>query len=224
MSKAILCRYRHHVEVVCPTCGNTFVAGVDRKGKPHKKYCSRDCAGNCPAKAEAARKKANEQWANDRAKMMAGIKMRSESEEWRSAAHFQKGEKHPRYLGNKRDRERNRYEYKAWRMSVFKRDGFACRDCGATKSRKLNAHHVRPWAKHPELRYDVANGITLCEPCHDKRHGKVKRPKTRTCVKCGAVKKTLYGKVCQKCRDYSGMSARSHLLRRRPSSRQICLF
>lgn len=59
----------------------------------------------------------------------------------------------------------SRYEYKVWRFTVFKRDGFACVLCGA--GGKLHAHHIRPWRSHPELRYDVGNGVTLCEPHHN---------------------------------------------------------
>ena len=36
----------------------------------------------------------------------------------------------------------------------------------------LRAHHVQPFAKHPERRFDVANGITLCHPCHELKHFK----------------------------------------------------
>jgi hypothetical protein len=50
-------------------------------------------------------------------------------------------------------------------MAVFERDGFTCQECGATKI-FLNADHIKPWATHPDLRYDVDNGRTLCVPCH----------------------------------------------------------
>jgi hypothetical protein len=55
-------------------------------------------------------------------------------------------------------------EYKAWRQAVFKKDGYRCSTCGATGY--LEAHHVLSWAKHPDQRYVVSNGITLCRPCH----------------------------------------------------------
>lgn len=62
--------------------------------------------------------------------------------------------------------EMGRYEYKLWRFSVYKRDGFACVLCGAHGG-KIHAHHIRPWRNHEELRYDVNNGVTLCKPCHE---------------------------------------------------------
>ena len=61
---------------------------------------------------------------------------------------------------------RNRIEYKLWRMAVFQRDGYTCRMCGSQT--QLEADHIKPWAKHPELRFDIDNGRTLCRPCHLK--------------------------------------------------------
>jgi len=34
----------------------------------------------------------------------------------------------------------------------------------------LNAHHINAYNVFPELRYDVTNGLTLCEPCHREFH------------------------------------------------------
>lgn len=65
--------------------------------------------------------------------------------------------------------ERNSLESKNWRIAVFQRDHFTCQVCGKTGG-KLNAHHIRPWAKYPELRYKLCNGITLCEECHKNIH------------------------------------------------------
>jgi 5-methylcytosine-specific restriction endonuclease McrA len=58
-------------------------------------------------------------------------------------------------------------KYKKWRITVYARDGFACRMCGACGAGvHLQAHHIHRWADAPTLRYVVGNGITLCEPCH----------------------------------------------------------
>lgn len=64
-------------------------------------------------------------------------------------------------------------EYKTWRAAVFKRDKRTCKMCGA-KRVSIQAHHIKRWADHPYLRYDVNNGITLCNKCHRLVFGKEK--------------------------------------------------
>lgn len=61
-------------------------------------------------------------------------------------------------------------KYSQWRVEVFKRDNFTCQDCGDDKGGNLNAHHIKHWAKYPELRFNIENGKTLCKECHLKLH------------------------------------------------------
>jgi len=62
--------------------------------------------------------------------------------------------------------------YKAWRTAVFERDGYVCQHCGAKSVKgdrvRLQADHIKPFAFYPDLRFDIDNGRTLCEPCHKK--------------------------------------------------------
>lgn len=67
-------------------------------------------------------------------------------------------------------KKRNNYAYRSWRGRVLKRDGFRCQQCGSTED--LNVHHIMPFAQYPELRFEVSNGITLCESCHKEHHRK----------------------------------------------------
>jgi len=67
---------------------------------------------------------------------------------------------------------RNR-EYREWRENVYKRDNFTCQDCNK-QGGYLNPHHLFSYTHFPTLRYEVANGITLCVPCHRLRHRKNK--------------------------------------------------
>lgn len=62
---------------------------------------------------------------------------------------------------------RKSIEYKIWREAVFARDNWTCKECGRRGSIKINAHHIKPFAKFPELRFNVDNGKTLCVECHD---------------------------------------------------------
>lgn len=61
-------------------------------------------------------------------------------------------------------------EYKCWRVAVLKRDGYKCVVClrGKPEVKVLQADHIKSWSKHPELRYDIENGRTLCV-YHHKR-------------------------------------------------------
>lgn len=64
--------------------------------------------------------------------------------------------------------QRNMPEYIEWRKAVYERDNFKCQECG--KHGRLEAHHIKPWHSHPLLRFDINNGITLCEECHKAKH------------------------------------------------------
>lgn len=59
----------------------------------------------------------------------------------------------------------NTYEYRMWRRQVFERDDYTCQVCGKTNC-YVTAHHVKSFALHEKLRFDMTNGITLCEECH----------------------------------------------------------
>jgi len=54
---------------------------------------------------------------------------------------------------------------KDWRTAVFERDDYTCQRCGCRGGR-LQAHHIKPYKDHPELRHDLTNGETLCVECH----------------------------------------------------------
>jgi len=60
---------------------------------------------------------------------------------------------------------RHSFEYKQWRKAVFKRDNWTCQMCGA-QNVILNTDHIKPFALYPKLRMNLANGRTLCVPCH----------------------------------------------------------
>ena len=62
-------------------------------------------------------------------------------------------------------------EYQKWAFEVKKRDKWTCQNpaCGS-KVREMHAHHLEAWNRAPDLRYDVSNGITLCQKCHMRFH------------------------------------------------------
>lgn len=75
-----------------------------------------------------------------------------------------RGEENSLYRPTARRRNRGG-SHRAWVNAVLSRDKAICRKCGATGI-ELHAHHVKPYRDHPELRFDVGNGITLCHRCH----------------------------------------------------------
>lgn len=64
--------------------------------------------------------------------------------------------------------------YVKWRKEVKQRDNHTCQfpGCGFRSVYKIQAHHIKPWAKFPTLRYMTLNGICLCRKCHELIKGK----------------------------------------------------
>lgn len=62
-------------------------------------------------------------------------------------------------------------QYKEWRRNIMERDNFTCQIC-KKRGGELNVHHIKPWSKFPELRFNEDNGITLCKDCHLAIHRK----------------------------------------------------
>ena len=95
------------------------------------------------------------------------------------------GEKNPNWLNGLSWITKSHYngkEYKDWRKVVFKRDNYVCQKCNTENGQGaavyLTAHHIKSWVSFPELRYNIDNGLTLCETCHaitDNYKGRAKR-------------------------------------------------
>ena len=75
-------------------------------------------------------------------------------------------------------------EYRLWRLAVFRKDNFTCQGCGDRSGGNLVAHHVKYFslimeqngiktleeAQQCKELWDIHNGLTVCEICHDKIH------------------------------------------------------
>lgn len=88
------------------------------------------------------------------------------------------GENHPNWNFDLPKHERNRRRTKTSRVvklrnEVYKRDNYTCYICSKTNT-SLNAHHILPWSKFEELRYDIDNLVTMCTECHKKYHNTYK--------------------------------------------------
>ena len=55
------------------------------------------------------------------------------------------------------------YQWRKTRNLYFE-DHPVCEMCGIDKD--VQVHHVKPWHLNPDLRYDLDNLISLCQPCH----------------------------------------------------------
>lgn len=83
------------------------------------------------------------------------------------------GESHPGWVnGNyKKQDERNDSAYQDWVRKCLIRDNYQCKICGEkyTREHKLVVHHILPWRDYPEERYNINNGITLCQAHHPRK-------------------------------------------------------
>ena len=87
------------------------------------------------------------------------------------------GEKHHSWKGgieNPKQKQRETPEYRKWLRLIFKRDNYTCQCCGARNGNgytvNLRGHHLLPFATYEDKRFDVDNGITLCDKCHDVKY------------------------------------------------------
>ncbi len=83
------------------------------------------------------------------------------------------GDKHYNWNGGKSSSRDFRIicndEYKNWRQSIFKRDGWKCQMSDVDCKGQLEAHHILRWSEFPKLRYEIKNGITLCHFHHPRK-------------------------------------------------------
>lgn len=91
------------------------------------------------------------------------------------------GEKNHQWNPNKTDEERTHSRsglhgesQLKWRTKIYIRDNYTCQCCGNRSGKsnpvKLKAHHLNGYHWDKENRWNVDNGITLCEDCHDRFH------------------------------------------------------
>lgn len=159
------------MEFECLTCGNKFDSVKKDKNRTPK-YCTRKCFFQRQITQETRKRQS---------------KAKKGKTPWNKGVNMWKGKEHPRGTRGKKfpsrsgenshlwrggvssenEKIRKSLEYREWRRKIFKRDDFTCVFCGKRGGR-LNADHIKPFSKYPNLRFDIDNGRTLCEPCHLK--------------------------------------------------------
>ena len=86
-----------------------------------------------------------------------------------------------------------------WAKEVKLRDHFCCDVC-FRKGGTLHAHHKNAWASHPSQRYEMDNGVTLCQFHHEdfhKRYGKGKNT-ARQYEEYRGIARVLFNVVSEK--------------------------
>ena len=89
------------------------------------------------------------------------------------------GEDHPKWIKDRtklaKKQERGDSAYREWRKQVWLRDNFTCKIANPDCKGRIEAHHILRWSSHPELRYKINNGITLCHAHHPRAIAEEKR-------------------------------------------------
>jgi len=140
------------------------------KKRTQKKYCSRQCASNSQLtrtirKCDICNKEI----------LVAYCRIRNNRGKYCSQKCKGLGisqEKHWNWggeLGKQKYSERKRLmstsRYINWRKAIINRDK-ECQIC--SQSLLLQANHIKRWVDYSELRFEVGNGILLCQNCHQK--------------------------------------------------------
>lgn len=195
--KCINKSHGHDYKIICGICGVGF-----NSRKPERKYCNA-----CKQKIKDGKHKVPTltcEWCKKDFRQRGG--------------HYTKYcSKSCRYDALKVPNKDNRrgYKYKKWITSVYQRDNYTCQNCGAIGM--IHAHHIKQWKDYQELRYEVSNGVTLCQDCHSIEHGRIiKRVSPRfkpVCSNCGKETKGrgITG-LCQSCKNKKSVRQSIHLL------------
>ena len=162
--------------VFCATCGKSIYRRLSARLAATENYCSQTCANTgktiefeqkvCPqCRCSFARTK-NQTAQNFRRQIFCSFQCSAKA----NPPPTFEGENHPNWKGEAARRRNRRGPTNSWRNAVLSRDKATCQHCG-TKNGTLVVHHIKPFETFPELRFEVSNGLTLCQPCHFKVHG-----------------------------------------------------
>lgn len=155
------CWYKSRsIEVVCGFCGREFLKPPCFYKRSKRHFCSTDCLmkwRKLPRDKEwkeGISKARKEYFTNDNREKMSG------ENHWNW-----KGGVTPESV-----KARNSKEMAEWRITVFERDGYTCVRCLDDRGGNLCSHHIIPFSIVSEERFEVSNGATLCEDCHNWIH------------------------------------------------------
>lgn len=169
-------------EIVCPYCNKKFT-----QLRKDQKYCSRECGNsdqgirnrvdttcfNCGKIFSLIKSTVKFNKLRDHKNTFCSIKCRSE---WYSGKNSSGWIKDRSELKDQNKSVRCSKKMADWRKLVYERDDYTCVLCGDRRRVGnrvvLNAHHIKPFSTTKTLRFDINNGVTLCEPCHKLTYSK----------------------------------------------------
>jgi hypothetical protein len=162
------------IQITCGACGKVFLEYPRQDYKT--RFCDRACkfAGQIGTtiSAKTRQKLVNSHLGN---KSALGKHWKVSAQ---GRANMSEGQKRLVVLGihrfwkggvRKVSNERNDPAYILWAQNVKRRDGRTCRLQDKHCSGRLEAHHIYRWADYPDKRYDINNGIALCQGHHPRR-------------------------------------------------------
>lgn len=161
---------KEKVFISCKQCGRDF--GVQPYRKDTALFCSHSCVASFNMTGEK-----HHQWKGGKPKCeVCEIKLSNYNNK-RCAEHaVLTGERNGLWVADRTklkkyegSEEKRSPAYKAWRKSVCDRDKWPCRIADNNCDGRLEVHHILPWSKFPELRYEVNNGISLCHFHHPRK-------------------------------------------------------
>lgn len=177
--------YKAKGEKKCEHCGKMFTLYLNRDLK-RKRFCSRFCFGKTNSKINNLKPPTTLPETRKKIGLILSKKMKlglipkppiPTKESRKKAALKITGKNHPKWITDRSKLKRSRFNNSfrnegpiaSWRKNIFERDDYTCQKC-RIKGKQLNAHHIKPWALFPDLRFEISNGITLCVTCHKEEH------------------------------------------------------
>lgn len=77
---------------------------------------------------------------------------------------------HDLSLEDRENRKNRGKKFEVWAKQIKIRDNFTCKLCFDDSGGNLISHHLNAWHSFKNQRYDLNNGICLCESCHKQFH------------------------------------------------------
>lgn len=157
------------IEKECPVCHKYFNVKDKRQ-----KVCSLSCAGKSATPTPYAKRSPR----SNPKKIISECKLCGKEFTKKSNSQIYCSTKCRRIYSSitshrKRSGRSGTVESFRWKNNVHIRDNYTCQKCGSKE--KLHAHHIIPFSLDESLRYEITNGITLCEKCHKKEHKRLRK-------------------------------------------------